>query len=247
MLKRFPLPAVLALWPKDSRYWRAVEQLETGRAEVENAYPRAAPAAGNRRARADGGGVRDGRSQVARGRHDREVGLPHRLPVSRARRRDAFEVERIATREPHACISGQVLRGLKRPTDCPAFGGACTPSGVLGATMVSAEGACAAYYQRGRYRLALVRASEPPLYETRVQNPSVRIVERNHQIAHRSTGDPLVRRGVEMNEHANHRPPLSPPTILPPTRGLLDDPSFLQHHPRPGVRQLEKCFSLARS
>jgi Glycosyl hydrolase family 3 N terminal domain/Hydrogenase formation hypA family len=48
--------------------------------------------------------------------------------------------------EPAICISGQVLRGLKKPHDCPAFGRECTPQSPLGATMVSAEGACAAYY-----------------------------------------------------------------------------------------------------
>ena len=48
------------------------------------------------------------------------------------------------------CISGQILRGLKKPHDCPAFGKDCTPQTPLGATMVSAEGACAAYYAYGR-------------------------------------------------------------------------------------------------
>ena len=48
-----------------------------------------------------------------------------------------------------ACISGQIMQGLKKPHECPAFGGACTPEHPLGATMVSTEGACAAYY---RYR-----------------------------------------------------------------------------------------------
>jgi hydrogenase expression/formation protein HypD len=47
------------------------------------------------------------------------------------------------------CISGEVLRGLKKPGECPAFGTRCTPEHPLGATMVSSEGACAAYY---RYR-----------------------------------------------------------------------------------------------
>ena len=56
----------------------------------------------------------------------------------------------IAPCEPSACISGLVLRGLKKPCDCAAFGTQCTPETPLGATMVSAEGACAAYYQYGR-------------------------------------------------------------------------------------------------
>ena len=62
-----------------------------------------------------------------------------------------FEVEAIDTRESETCISGLILRGARKPSDCPAFGKQCTPQRPLGATMVSAEGACAAYYQYGRY------------------------------------------------------------------------------------------------
>src|SRR5207244_9195269 len=62
-----------------------------------------------------------------------------------------FEVENIQTLESTLCISGQVLKGLKKPHDCPAFGKECTPQTPLGATMVSSEGACAAYYTYGRH------------------------------------------------------------------------------------------------
>jgi hydrogenase expression/formation protein HypD len=62
-----------------------------------------------------------------------------------------FEVAAIDTAESSRCISGLILRGLKKPSDCPAFGKDCTPQNPLGATMVSAEGSCAAYYQYGRY------------------------------------------------------------------------------------------------
>ena len=62
----------------------------------------------------------------------------------------AFDVRDIVTAESSACISGLVLRGMKKPCDCPAFGRACRPETPLGATMVSAEGACAAYWQYGR-------------------------------------------------------------------------------------------------
>ena len=51
--------------------------------------------------------------------------------------------------QPSVCISGLILQGVKKPTDCPAFASQCTPENPLGATMVSSEGACAAYY---RYR-----------------------------------------------------------------------------------------------
>jgi len=66
-----------------------------------------------------------------------------------------FEVADIRTREPEICISGQVLKGIKKPHDCPAFGSQCTPQTPLGATMVSAEGACAAYYNYGRHLVAV--------------------------------------------------------------------------------------------
>ncbi|MCF7798036.1 MAG: hydrogenase formation protein HypD [Lentisphaeria bacterium] len=58
-----------------------------------------------------------------------------------------FSVDHIQTRESPNCISGLVLQGLKKPTECPVFGKECTPAQPLGATMVSSEGACAAYYQ----------------------------------------------------------------------------------------------------
>jgi len=62
-----------------------------------------------------------------------------------------FEVKEIDTKEPAICISGQILKGIKKPHDCPAFATLCTPLTPLGATMVSAEGACAAYYTYGRH------------------------------------------------------------------------------------------------
>jgi hydrogenase expression/formation protein HypD len=63
-----------------------------------------------------------------------------------------FAVADVQANESPECISGQVLRGLQRPVACPAFGTRCTPERPLGATMVSAEGACAAYFHAGRTR-----------------------------------------------------------------------------------------------
>jgi hydrogenase expression/formation protein HypD len=60
------------------------------------------------------------------------------------------EVMAIETKESPLCISGLVLQGIKKPLECPAFGVQCTPQTPLGATMVSSEGACAAYYRYGR-------------------------------------------------------------------------------------------------
>lgn len=129
-----------------------VRQLEEGRAEVENQYSRTVAVDGNREARALITEVFDIVDRKWRG-----VGT---IPKSgfklspEYRAYDAeqlFEVATIATEEPAVCISGLVLRGLKKPADCPAFGTSCTPQTPLGATMVSAEGACAAYYQYGRH------------------------------------------------------------------------------------------------
>lgn len=63
-----------------------------------------------------------------------------------------FQVSDIQTHESEVCIAGEVLQGIKKPFDCPAFGKDCTPQTPLGAPMVSTEGACAAYYRFGRNR-----------------------------------------------------------------------------------------------
>ena len=132
-----------------------VRQLEAGAATVENQYVRAVSREGNRAARDIVFEVFEIGDRKWRG-----VGS---IPKSGYRIRweyhehDAekrFEVDAIATRESEICISGLVLRGQKKPSDCPAFGRECTPQRPLGATMVSAEGACAAYYQYGRYERA---------------------------------------------------------------------------------------------
>ena len=58
-----------------------------------------------------------------------------------------FNVEAIQTKESEICIAGQILQGLKKPYECPAFGTLCNPTNPLGATMVSAEGTCSAYFR----------------------------------------------------------------------------------------------------
>ena len=129
-----------------------VRQLEQGRASVENGYARAVSRDGNIAARKMIAQVFDVTDRSWRG-----IGIIPKsgYKLSYAYRDfDAdriFGVENICTREPEICISGQVLKGLKKPTDCPAFGTQCTPQTPQGATMVSAEGACAAYYNYGRH------------------------------------------------------------------------------------------------
>jgi hydrogenase expression/formation protein HypD len=61
-----------------------------------------------------------------------------------------FDVSSIHPQESPLCIAGEILQGLKNPTQCPAYGRQCTPDTPLGAPMVSGEGACAAYYRYGR-------------------------------------------------------------------------------------------------
>ena len=64
---------------------------------------------------------------------------------------ERFQITGIHTRESALCHAGDVLRGAIKPAQCPAFGKECTPRHPLGATMVSSEGACAAYYNYGRF------------------------------------------------------------------------------------------------
>jgi hydrogenase expression/formation protein HypD len=131
---------------------RTVRQLEAGRAEVENQYGRAVRREGNPQSKR----LIDDVFEVC-DRKWRGVGL---IPKSGYKLRyeyrdhDAerrFEVDAIETQESSLCISGQILKGLKKPHDCPAFGKECTPQTPLGATMVSSEGACAAYHAYGRH------------------------------------------------------------------------------------------------
>ena len=130
----------------------AVRQLEQGRAELENAYARAVRREGNAEAQRMIERVFRVCDRAWRG-----IGV---IPKSgfaltdEFRGYDAeqiFNVESIHATEPAICISGEVLRGLKKPHDCSAFATQCTPETPLGATMVSAEGACAAYYNYGRH------------------------------------------------------------------------------------------------
>ncbi|MER6100427.1 hydrogenase formation protein HypD [Streptomyces sp. NPDC001728] len=126
---------------------RTLLQLERGEHRVENAYQRAVTAEGNPAAQAMLGDVFEIADRAWRG-----IGV---IPDSgwrlseRYRDHDAehrFSVEGIDTREPAECRSGEVLQGLLKPNECEAFGTTCTPRSPLGATMVSSEGACAAYY-----------------------------------------------------------------------------------------------------
>jgi hydrogenase expression/formation protein HypD len=127
-----------------------VRQLEWGRAEVENQYARSVRREGNQPAQEL---IRKVFQVVPR--KWRGVGEIPQSGMGLAEDYAAFDAERrfgLAdhhVEEPAECRAGLVLQGLKKPHECPAFGSRCTPEHPLGATMVSSEGACAAYF---RYR-----------------------------------------------------------------------------------------------
>lgn len=128
----------------------AVTQLEEGRAEVENQYARAVRPEGNRPAQALIREIFEVSDRKWRGIGEiPRSGLRLRAPYRMFDAEEKFGVAGLARDEAGECISGLILQGLKKPNECPAFGTRCTPEHPLGATMVSSEGACAAYY---RYR-----------------------------------------------------------------------------------------------
>lgn len=132
--------------------YACLEQLEEGRAEVENQYTRVVSEQGNRPAQelvAEVFGV-VARAWRGIGEIPRSgLGLNERYAEFDAERR--FDLSAVGPRpEPAECLAGLILQGLKKPHECPAFGGRCTPEHPLGATMVSSEGACAAYFRHRR-------------------------------------------------------------------------------------------------
>lgn len=132
-----------------------IKQLEEGRHEVENQYKRSVRREGNIPAKQLIFKVFEIADMKWRG-----IGL---IPNSGFKLKEEFsefdaekvfsEISTIKTEESSLCISGYVLQGVKKPSDCPAFGTLCTPLNPLGAPMVSSEGACAAYYNYGRIKI----------------------------------------------------------------------------------------------
>jgi len=156
LVERFRVPIVVTGFePLDLLQGVAlcVRQLEAGRVALENQYARSVRPDGNRAARAL---LAEVFAPVAR----RWRGLAE-LPESALELRPAFArfdatrrfaLEAAPAAEPPDCRAGEVLRGVLKPPQCPAFGTRCTPERPLGAPMVSSEGACAAYHRAGRRR-----------------------------------------------------------------------------------------------
>jgi hydrogenase expression/formation protein HypD len=130
---------------------QTVRMLEAGRVEVENAYPRLVTFEGNQPAQQMIEKVFQERDRKWRGIGmipNSGWGLRPEFDEFNAEKR--FDVQQIQPEESPLCIAGLVLQGLKKPHECAAFGVQCTPETPLGATMVSSEGACAAYYRYKR-------------------------------------------------------------------------------------------------
>lgn len=157
LVKKFFVPIVVAGFePVDilDGILHCVKQLELGESKAENRYSRSVRT----------GGSEDAQKLIAEvfaldGRLWRGLGF---VPNSGYRLSDdyksfdaefEFDVREIKADESPLCISGEILRGLKKPPDCPAFGKTCTPETPLGATMVSSEGTCTNYYKFALHRM----------------------------------------------------------------------------------------------
>jgi hydrogenase expression/formation protein HypD len=133
-----------------------VRQLEAGEARLENQYVRSVSYRGNTHAQEVVAEVFEVADQKWRGIGPiPQSGLRIREEYAGYDANRIFDLDCIAADEPAECISAQVLQGLRKPTDCPAFGFRCTPDNPLGAPMVSSEGACAAYYRYRRHAPAV--------------------------------------------------------------------------------------------
>lgn len=158
MAKKYRVPIVVTGFePLDilQGVYLCIKQLEEGRAEVENQYTRSVRREGNQPAQQL---IREVFRIVPR--KWRGVGLIPQSGLGLSEKYAEFDAEarfgvaEYAVEESSDCMSGLVLQGVMKPHECPAFGAGCTPEHPLGATMVSSEGACAAYYRYRSHPLA---------------------------------------------------------------------------------------------
>jgi hydrogenase expression/formation protein HypD len=138
-----------------------MRQVHEGRAEVENQYARVVPWNGNAKALAVMAEVMELRPYF----EWRGLGFISQSALQVREKYAAFDAERIfqlpgvRVADPKACQCGEVLKGVLRPWECKVFGTACTPETPIGTCMVSSEGACAAYYNFGRFTRERVKAA----------------------------------------------------------------------------------------
>lgn len=136
-----------------------LRQLAEGRSEVENQYSRVVPWDGNARALSAIAEVMELRPHF----EWRGLGFISQSALRLRPEFAAFDAERIfdlpgvRVADPKACQCGEVLKGVIRPWECKVFGTACTPETPIGTCMVSSEGACAAYYNFGRFDRRTIR------------------------------------------------------------------------------------------
>jgi hydrogenase expression/formation protein HypD len=134
-----------------------VRQMNDGRHEVENQFDRAVWTDGNVKAQA----LIARTFRIRSSFEWRGLGTLPDSALQLVPELAAFDAEvrfpqvaYVAVADHPACSCGEILRGLKKPTDCVIFGTACTPESPVGSCMVSPEGSCAAYYLYGRHRAA---------------------------------------------------------------------------------------------
>ncbi len=133
---------------------KCIQQLESGRFAVENAYSRVVREHGNTAAQHAMQQVFITVDRSWRGLGEiPQSGLMLAPEFAAWNAEHKFNVQAINSQEPKACRSGDVLQGLIKPAQCPEFASTCTPEHPLGATMVSTEGACAAYYRYRRVKI----------------------------------------------------------------------------------------------
>lgn len=153
--ERYRVPIVIAGFePIDllGGVLHTIYQLEKGEARVENQYSRIVQRKGNLEARKLLDEVFETCDRKWRGFGSiPKSGFKLTYEYREFDAETRFEVGDLETQESSSCISGQILKGLKKPHQCKAFGKTCTPTAPLGATMVSSEGACAAYFAYGRH------------------------------------------------------------------------------------------------
>ena len=151
LVDRYRIPAVIGGFePADilQAVFMLIDQIENTAVRLENAYPRAVTAAGNRRALQLMGDVFDPGDSPWRGLGTIPAsGLMIRDAYAAFDARKIFDIEVAESEEPRGCACGDIITGVKTPPQCPLYKTVCTPLNPVGPCMVSSEGTCAAYYR----------------------------------------------------------------------------------------------------